>query len=90
MICLKGHLDPGWSEWFGGLVLTCTDSGDTILSGRLTDQAALHSVLARVRDLNLTLISLSRIERGHAPLEGRETSHTTAAESESMGNPRTA
>ncbi|MBI5035178.1 MAG: hypothetical protein HZB51_32025 [Chloroflexi bacterium] len=56
------HLDLRWSDWFDGLTLTHTDSGDTMLAGLVADQAALHGLLAKVRDLNLTLISVNRIE----------------------------
>ena len=61
-IRVKGHLDPRWSEWFEGLAVTIEENGETILSGPLADQAALHGLLARIRDLNLTLISVTRVE----------------------------
>ncbi len=59
-IKLQGHLDPCWSEWFEGLTLAHLESKETLLSGILPDQAALHGLLERIRDLNLTLISVSR------------------------------
>ena len=62
VIRVKGHLAPRWAEWFAGLMMTHTPSGETILSGPIEDQAALHGVLAKVRDLNLTLIAVNRIE----------------------------
>lgn len=59
-IKIKGQLDQRWSEWFAGLKLTYSLEGDeTLLSGPLPDQAALHGLLERVRDLNLTLISVT-------------------------------
>ena len=58
-IKLKGHLDQCWSDWFAGLTLTHIDGDKTMLSGELPDQAALHGLLERVRDLNLILISVS-------------------------------
>ena len=61
-IRVKGHLAPRWTEWFAGFTLTHTESGETILSGPVEDQAALHGLLDRVRDLNLTLISVNRVE----------------------------
>ncbi len=61
-ITVKGHLDPCWSEWFAGLTMAYTESGETILSGPVADQAALHGLLMRIRDLNLTLISVNRSE----------------------------
>ncbi len=56
---LKGHLDPGWSEWFAGLTLTHLAGNETLLAGSLPDQAALHGLLERIRDFNLTLISVT-------------------------------
>ncbi len=58
-IHIKGYLDARWSVWFEGLAITHTQDGDTILAGPVTDQAALHGLLARVRDLNLTLVSVT-------------------------------
>jgi hypothetical protein len=59
-IKIKGHLDQSWSESFAGLKLTHLEGNATLLSGSLHDQAALHGLLERVRDLNLTLISVTR------------------------------
>ena len=58
-IKIKGHLDPHWSDWFAGLQLTHLEGDETLLSGSLPDQAALHGLLERIRDLNLTLLSVS-------------------------------
>lgn len=57
-IKVKGHLDPHWSGWFAGLKLTTLDADETLLSGTLPDQAALYGLIERMRDLNLTLISV--------------------------------
>ncbi len=58
-IKIKGHLDSRWSDWFAGLRLTQLEGDETLLAGLLPDQAALHGLLERVRDLNLRLISVS-------------------------------
>jgi len=60
-IRVSGHLGAAWSDWFTGLRITLEDNGDTLLAGPL-DQAALHGVLRRVRDLGVPLISVTRIE----------------------------
>ncbi len=61
-IRLKGHLDSRWANWFEGLTITLEDNGETLLTGPVTDQAALHGLLRKVRDLGLPLLSVNRIE----------------------------
>ena len=59
-IRLQGHLDQRWSSWFGGLSLTRAADGTTLLEGRVADQAALHGLLGKVRDMGLPLVSVTR------------------------------
>ena len=59
-----GHLDPHWSAWFGGLTLGHEADGTTTLRGSVTDQAQLYGVLAQVRDLGATLLSLVPLDAG--------------------------
>jgi hypothetical protein len=61
-IVVKGHIDSEWSDWFDGLAITLADTGETILTGPVVDQTALHGVLIKIRDLGLPLLGLSRIE----------------------------
>lgn len=68
-ITIRGHLGPRWTDWFGGLAITLEGNGDTLLTGPVVDQAALHGLLRHVRDLGLPLLSVVRIDpnRGDAP-----------------------
>jgi len=59
---IQGHLDQHWSTWFGGLALTREDDGTTTFRGAVTDQAELHGLLTKVRDLGVTLISLMSVD----------------------------
>jgi len=60
-IRLQGRLGDRWSAWFDGLALTTEDDGTTVLRGEVADQAALHGLLQKVRDLGLPLVSLTRL-----------------------------
>jgi hypothetical protein len=66
-IRIKGHLDQSWSAWFDGMTITNEANGDTVISGPVADQATLHSLLVKVHNLNLTLISVLRIETDATP-----------------------
>ena len=57
-IRIEGHLDAQWAEWLEGFDLSYTDSGDTILTGRIPDQAALYGLIAKLRDLGIILQSV--------------------------------
>ena len=61
-IRVQGHLDQHWSEWFDGLAISYDVDDNTVLRGPLTDEAALHGVLIKVRDLTLPLLAVNRIE----------------------------
>ena len=65
-IRIAGHLGQHWRKWFEGFVITLEDSGETLLSGPVVDQAALHAVLKRVRDLGLPLISIYSVTPNRA------------------------
>ena len=60
-----GHLDDHWSDWFGGLAVHLQEDGTTVLIGPVVDQAALHGVINRIRDLGLSLLSVSRVIDPH-------------------------
>jgi hypothetical protein len=60
-IRVEGHLDERWRAWFDGLTIRNEPSGEATLSGAVADQAALHGVLARLRDLNLPIVALARL-----------------------------
>ena len=61
-IRVRGVLDGGWSAWFDGLQVTSDDRGQTTIAGPVTDQAALHGLLAKVRDLGLELLEVRRTD----------------------------
>jgi len=61
-IRIKGHLGRHWTDWFEGLAITLEDNGDTLLTGPVVDQAALHGVLKKVRDLAMPLVSVIRVK----------------------------
>jgi hypothetical protein len=65
-IRLKGHLGSQWTDWFEGLTVTLEANGDTLLTGPVIDQSALHGLLKKVRDLGMPLISVSPVEHDPA------------------------
>ena len=65
-IRIRGHLTDRWANWFDGLTITREDNGATLLTGPVVDQAALHGLLRKVRDLGMQLLSVNRVEPGQA------------------------
>jgi hypothetical protein len=72
-IRVKGHLGTRWAAWFDGLTLTHGSDGTTIIHGPVADQAALHGLLQKIRDLGLPLISVNHVDPGHPPAPAAET-----------------
>ena len=65
-IRLKGHLDTHWSQWFNGLAIYHRKRDETVLTGLIADQAALHGILAKIRDLGIPLLALKRLHESSA------------------------
>ena len=63
-IRIKGHLHRRWTDWFEGLTIALENNGDTLLTGPVVDQAALHGLLKKVRDLGMPLLSVNRVRAG--------------------------
>jgi hypothetical protein len=65
-IRIKGHLGQQWRDWFEGMAIELEEKGDTLLTGPVLDDAVLHGLLKRVRDLGMPLLSVNRVESGQA------------------------
>jgi hypothetical protein len=65
-IRIRGQLDSQWTDWFSGMTITLEENGDTLLTGPVIDQAALHGLLKQVRDLGMPLVSVNRLAPGQA------------------------
>ena len=65
-IRIKGQLGPQWTDWFEGVTITLDDNGDTLLTGQVVDQAALHGLLRKVRDLGMPLVSVNHVRPAEA------------------------
>jgi len=65
VICIKGHLDGRWAAFFDGLSLVNEPDGTTTLQGLVVDQAALHGLLQKLRDVGVPLISLTQVQPDH-------------------------
>lgn len=72
-IRVKGHLGNRWAAWFDGMTLTRSSDGTTIIHGPVADQAALHGLLQKTRDLGLPLISVNSVAPGHPPAPAADT-----------------
>jgi hypothetical protein len=69
-IKIKGHVDQGWSDWFEGMSISIGDNGDTLVRGSVADQAALHGLLRKVRDLGMPLLSVTCVEDDTGEVKG--------------------
>ncbi len=76
-IRFKGHLDDRWADWFDGLTIIREDNGDTLLTGKVVDQAALHGLLRKVRDLGMHLVAVMHVEpkQANEPQPSAATDH---------------
>ena len=76
-IRIKGHLGRQWTDWFGDLTITLEDNGETLLTGSVVDQAALHGLLKKVRDVAMPLLSVIRVTPGQTEASAvNETHHS--------------
>ena len=76
-IRIKGHLGRQWTGWFEGATITLEDNGDTLLTGPVADQAALHGLLRKVRDLGMPLVSVNHVGPGEADTKDEHESNST-------------
>jgi hypothetical protein len=72
-IRIKGHLGRQWTDWFEGLTITLEEDGETLLTGPVVDDAALHGLLKKVRDLGMPLLSVNRVEPDQEDVSDNET-----------------
>lgn len=79
-IRLKGHLDAQWVTWFDGLTITLEENGDTLLSGPVVDQSALHGLLKKVRDLGMPLVSVAQAQSNRSEQGEKMNPSTTPAQ----------
>ena len=79
-IRLRGHLDRRWAAWFDGMILTSEGGGITLIRGPVVDQAALHGLLHKLRDLNLSLVSVTQVESAPGPQRPSVTRRSTGAD----------
>src|SRR5439155_22910609 len=85
-IRIKGHLGRDWTDWFEGLSITLEDNGETLLTGPVIDQAALHGLLKKVRDVGMPLVSVMRVKPDLAEAKARQTGKERLNQSKLGGN----
>ena len=68
-IRIKGHLGQQWTDWFEGLTITLEEDGNTLLSGTVIDQSALHGILKKIRDLGMPLLAVNQVEPKHVEMK---------------------
>ena len=83
-IRIQGHIGDSWASWFEGLSLRHEENGEMVLRGVIVDQAALHGVLMRIRDLGLPLVSVNRVKSDRAC--DKNTGNQTHIEEENRGD----
>ena len=81
-IRIEGHLGREWTDWFEGLAITLEDNGETLLTGPVVDQAALHGLLRKVRDRAMPLLSVNRITPGQAEASDGNATHCSRSNKE--------
>jgi hypothetical protein len=79
-IRIKGHLAVHWAEWFDDMMITRLDNGESLIEGSVIDQAALHGMLNRIRDLGLPLLAVNRVEQ-----DGEAAAHTAPFDDQLQG-----
>lgn len=84
-IRIAGHLDPRWAPWFEGLSLSLAEDGETLLTGPVVDQAALHGLLKKIRDLGAPLLSVNRVQPERANTTPEEQVHVSVDEPTESG-----
>src|SRR5512145_1225985 len=87
-IRIKEHLDAQWAAWFEGLTVTLEDDGNTLLSGPVADQAALHGLLKKIRDLGMPLVSVVSVQSKRSEQGEKMNQSTTSVSNIEMNNPQ--
>ena len=88
VIRIKGHLSDSWLTWFEGLTLQHLETGETLLCGPIPDQAALHGVLMKIRDLGLPLLEVKQLRRSKGDSHSRSANDEVSDKKESAIGPK--